>query len=309
MDVLSVEEKLISEFLKENYGISPSLEELRSYDDRNYLLKIDGKPACVLKLNPATDRTGLNAFLESQHKVMEILGELKECQFPSAVAGRNGKRINTFGEKYLASLLTWLEGKFLAEVPKNEKLLMDLGKFLGRIDKALEGYRDPVIEARHIPWDIRSFPDHQENLDHIADVSLKKLVHYYIVQYRLVVLPRENVLRKSIIHNDANDWNVLSEGNRIRGIIDFGDLSYTFTVNELAIAATYMAMEFNDPVEGILPLISGYHRVFPLTETEIGVLYYLIAARLGISLVMSNLSKVRDPETTTPGSMRKEPGR
>jgi ethanolamine-phosphate phospho-lyase len=294
-------EKNITEFLKHNYNISPALKVLRSYDDLNYLVSIDGKAAYVLKLNQETEQKDQKAFLESQHVLMGILAHLQDYQFPEAVADKYGNRVNGFGDQYHASLLTYIPGKFLAEVPKKEELLMDFGKFLGRIDKILAGYRDPAIEYRHIPWDIRSFPEHQKKLEYLPDASLKKLIHYFIVQYRHEVLPREHELRKSIIHNDANDWNVLVEGNRIHGIIDFGDLSYTFTVNELAIAATYIAMEFNDPLEGILPLVSGYHREFPLIETELSVLYYLIVSRLGISLIMSNQSKMNDPQNTYTG--------
>ncbi len=55
---------------------------------------------------------------------------------------------------------------------------------------------------------------------------------------------RENVepfiedLRKSVIHGDANDWNVLCKNGEVSGIIDFGDMCFSPLINELAIAVT-----------------------------------------------------------------------
>ncbi|MBR9998952.1 MAG: aminotransferase class III-fold pyridoxal phosphate-dependent enzyme [Cyclobacteriaceae bacterium] len=285
-------EKKIIEFLQAKYGFDATLEELRGYDDLNYLLTIDGKAAYVLKLSRDISQ---RSFLESQHKIINILAHLNDFQFPRVIPDKTGNHITSFEEIFTARILTYIPGEFIAEVPKNDELSMNFGKFLGRVDSTLLGHRNPVIESRHNPWDIRTFPELRNKLDQLQDAGLKKLIHYFIIQYEMYIGSCRGDIRKSVIHNDANDWNVLVEGNNIRGLIDFGDLAYTYTVNELAIAATYMAMDRQDPVSGILPLIQGYHQAFPLNETEISMLYYLIAARLGISLIMSDLSEQQDP--------------
>jgi 4-aminobutyrate aminotransferase-like enzyme/Ser/Thr protein kinase RdoA (MazF antagonist) len=283
----------IIEFLKATYGIEARLSELEGYDDLNYLLRTDQDTAYVLKLSQEKNHGSL---LEAQYKILRILGPLKEYQFPQAILDRNGNYFNSFENKYIARLLTYIPGKFIAEIPRNTELLRDFGRFLGTLDQTLLDHHDPVVESRHLPWDILTFPEFKNKLKYLQDANLKKLVHYFIMQYDQMVMPLFPELRKSVIHNDANDWNVLAEGNRILGIIDFGDVVYTHTINELAIACTYMAMDSQDPIDQIMPMVSGYHQNLPLNETEISVLYYLIAARLGISLIMANLSKSQDPE-------------
>ena len=94
-------------------------------------------------------------------------------------------------------------------------------------------------------------------------------------------------LRHAYIHNDANDYNVLITGGKVSGIIDFGDIIYTALINNLAIACTYAMLHTKDPLHVASLIVKGYHQKYPLTEQEIGLLYYCIAARLCISVTQS----------------------
>ena len=56
-------------------------------------------------------------------------------------------------------------------------------------------------------------------------------------------LPR---LRHGVIHNDANDHNVLVDDDGAggsRGLLDLGDAVWSVVVNELAVAAAYAALD------------------------------------------------------------------
>ncbi len=288
----------IINFLQNTYDIQAIPQELEGYDDLNYQLLIGQNVAYILKISRGMNQVDL---LKAQYKIFGSLSNIKEYQFPQFVLDRKGNFYNPFETDSLARVLTYIPGKFIAETPKNPELMENFGKFLGIMDQTLINHHDPYIISRHLPWDIQTFPEFHNKLSFLKNPGLKKLVHYFILQYNQVVLPLHLLLRKSVIHNDANDWNVLVEGNHILGIIDFGDVAYTHTINELAIACTYMAMDSPEPIEKILPLIKGYHQVLPLAEEEITVLYYLIAARLGISLIMANLAKRQDPENTYTG--------
>lgn len=61
------------------------------------------------------------------------------------------------------------------------------------------------------------------------------------------VVPCLDTLPHSIIHNDANDHNVLAaaDGASVGGIIDFGDSVYTATVFELSVTIAYGACLVN----------------------------------------------------------------
>jgi len=120
----------------------------------------------------------------------------------------------------------------------------------------------------------------------------------FFLQYEENVIPALPFLRRQVIHNDANEWNVLTKNNRISGIIDFGDFTYSFLINELAIAITYGCYDKEDPLVWAAFILKSYHEKLPLTEKELGVLYYLISARLIISVRQSAHSKKTNPENT-----------
>ena len=90
-------------------------------------------------------------------------------------------------------------------------------------------------------------------------------------------MPVLSQLRKSIIHNDANDYNVLVGENdpfqrKAIGVIDFGDTLFAPTVCELAVGIAYAMMDKVDPLTAATQVITGYHEAFPLTEQEVEVL-------------------------------------
>ena len=54
-------------------------------------------------------------------------------------------------------------------------------------------------------------------------------------------------------------------------------------------------MNQNDPLDAALPIISGYHSMYPLQEDEIQHLYNVIAMKLVISVTKSAINKTKEP--------------
>jgi len=118
------------------------------------------------------------------------------------------------------------------------------------------------------------------------------LQNTFFLQFETGILPLLPKLRKSVIHNDANDHNILTEskgsnGAEISGIIDFGDMVHTYTICELAIACAYIMLGKADPLDSILDVVRGYHKTYPLQEGELEVLFYLICTRLCSSVTIA----------------------
>ena len=86
-----------------------------------------------------------------------------------------------------------------------------------------------------------------------------------------------------IIHNDANDTNLLIKGDSISGLIDFGDMIRSARICNLSVATAYACMKQPDPVSAAKSIASGYHRIQPLTPVEIELMPALIAGRLAVS--------------------------
>ena len=203
------------------------------------------------------------------------------------------------GSTRMMRLLTWIEGRCFAEVnPHSPDLLEKLGNFCGNLSAALDGYDHPAAH-RFLKWDPAQATWTEAHLEKIVDVEKRKTAHYFLQLFKNQAISN---LRKSVIYGDANDYNVLVQGDfehiHIPGVIDFGDTVYSQTINDLAIAAAYAAMHKPDPLTAIGHIVKGYHATFPLTESEAEALFPMIGARLLISVVSSAINLAENPENT-----------
>ena len=112
-------------------------------------------------------------------------------------------------------------------------------------------------------------------------------------------------LRKSVIHGDANDYNVLVDGNEVVGLIDFGDIVYSYTVGDLAIAVAYVVLGKADPRAAAAPVIEGYIREFPLNNAELDALWTLVRLRLCMSVSIATFQQEQQPDNEYLGVSQK----
>jgi Ser/Thr protein kinase RdoA (MazF antagonist) len=276
--------------LADGWSISGELRTLPSERDRNFAIVVGGVPRFVLKLSNATEDP---AFLDLQHRAMERLAAAGvPCQLP--VPNRHGGEVvdaGTPSATLLARVLTWLPGRPLGTVPHGDRppaLLEDLGRVMGRTAAALQGFDHPAAH-RDFQWSA------EQDLDVVAahapavtDPRRADLLGRW--QGRLGSLAdRFEDLRHGVIHNDANDHNVLvaDDGVGISGLLDLGDAVWSVVVNELAVAAAYAALDASDPFAVIARVRTGFEEVLPLTAEESAVLPDLIALRLATSVSLS----------------------
>jgi ethanolamine-phosphate phospho-lyase len=289
----------IKKFLISRYGLAFRIRKLAGHVDTNYLLSENNVPKFVLKLSK--DLT-IRPFLEAQHLIFEQLKVVENYAFPQVMADKDGKSISIFtdddGSQYLARVLKYLPGKFLAESTKSDTLLKGFGSFLATMDQLLLHDHPLEIVSRHYEWDLQHFLEYADYLEYITDPAKRKIIEYFLLQFRENIQLFGHRFRKSIIHNDANDWNILSNEDKILGAIDFGDMVYSYTVNELAVGATYLALDTANPLERVSKILEGYHYHLPLEEIEVESIYYLIAARLCMSACQSARLKLVDPQNT-----------
>jgi Ser/Thr protein kinase RdoA (MazF antagonist) len=100
------------------------------------------------------------------------------------------------------------------------------------------------------------------------------------------------------VHNDLNPHNVVVDPEThaiVAGIIDFGDLTCTARVNDLAITAAYQVADDDDPLAPACEMIAAYHAVLPLEPAEFSVLFDLIATRMAMTIVISSWRAARYP--------------
>ncbi|QQS46986.1 MAG: aminotransferase class III-fold pyridoxal phosphate-dependent enzyme [Acidobacteriota bacterium] len=287
---------------EELYGIRAAAEPLPSERDRNFRLTTEAGESFVLRISNHEEP---REILVLQNHVLEHLAaEAPSVTVQRLIPAIDGRLMveatGSDDRRHAVRLLSWLPGNVLAEsLPHSTELMTDLGAALGEIDRALLDFDDPAAD-RFFKWDLRHPHWIRDLLDHIAQPESRALVERHLDKFESSVEPGLSSLRRSVIHADANDYNVLvgtQNGKRtITGIIDFGDLIRTSTVCEPAIAAAYTMLDKPDPIEIAAALVGGYHRRLPLDEQEIEVLFPLILMRLCVSVANSAFQQKEHPD-------------
>lgn len=265
------------------YGIAATARALPSERDQNFLLTTSDGAQFVLKIANALEERPL---LEAQQQVLTHLsGQVSFC--PQLVPARTGATLleiqSPTGTPHLARLVTWLPGLPLGKVKYHSpELLQNLGHSLGQLDRALADFDHPALH-RDFHWDIaKAHGIVEATAPTLADDDLRRLVLQCQEEFVRDVVPRLPQLRRGIIHNDANDYNVIVDRatQRISGLIDFGDLVHSFVIAELAIAIAYTILDKDDPLAIAAQLVKGYTAEFALTDDELAVLFSFVKMRL-----------------------------
>lgn len=289
--------RLMESLLLAHYGIkNATLQKLEGYISTNY--KVDSSNGTfVLKVYPIEAKEEILAETAMIQKLDHL--DFNSVSHPvKNIEGDTITQAEINGQLQLFRLLTFVEGKFLAESPHTSELFESFGRFIAKIDQSLIGFKSSGIEARRLDWDLQHINNCRAFKQHILDPTDRKIVDHFFLQWDEHVYPKLSDLRKSIIHNDANDWNILVKENQVTGIIDFGDAVYTALINEIAIAITYAIFEKEDPIHWAKPIIKGYTQTLPLLKEELDLLYYLIAGRLITSVCKSANEKRLNPDNS-----------
>lgn len=271
------------------FGIQASAHELPSERDRNFLLTGRGGEKFVLKIANVHEKL---AVLEAQNAMMTHLVE-KGVEFcPRVVPAVSGGQIVSVRD-HLVRMLTYLPGEPLATVKvQSTELLYDLGRKLGQLSHVLMGFDHPAAH-REFYWDLaRAVQIIDDFGPRINTDWLRELVSDYRRNLSLSVAK----LRKSVIHGDANDYNVLVDRDRVVGLLDFGDMVYSYTAGELAIAIAYVVLGKTEPRVIAEPVIEGYEQEFPLTKDEREALWTLVKLRLCMSVCIAAHQQQQQPE-------------
>ncbi len=260
-----------------------SFQKLEGYDIINFKITDQNGKKYVLKQY----RDNKMDLVEAESKFTNELYQKMEIEIPEVIS--KGKKVLFQQEDgSYTRVLDYLEGQFLSEVDLTEGLLVHFGEIMAQLHEHSLSFSLPAIEKRELEWDLRFYHLNRPKIQHIEKQEDKDLVEQYFELYQSKVEPLDSMLPKGIIHNDLNSGNVLACDDRISGIIDFGDVAYTNTINDIAIAMSYLIM-INDDVEFTYrQVISGYSKFRELKKVELEVLPYLIPVRLAISVSNSS---------------------
>jgi 4-aminobutyrate aminotransferase-like enzyme/Ser/Thr protein kinase RdoA (MazF antagonist) len=297
-----VPDAVAREILAMHWAISGTLRPLPGERERNFHVYTPDDREFTLKIaSSAEDR----AAIDLQVAALEFLAtRLPAGRVPELVPAGDGNRVVSHtidGEEHTARLLTWLPGGPLAEVsPHSPTLLRGIGETLGEVANALTSFRHPAAE-RSLKWDLGKADWIAEHVGRVRDRVQRERVERILANYVNDVRPTLEATHRQVVHNDANDYNLLVDrGNDgalvVSGLIDFGDLLESHPACDVAIAVAYAMMQKPDPVSAATYVVAGYHQALPLTDAEISLLFPLAQMRLAVSLVNSALQADASPE-------------
>jgi len=279
----------------ELYGLDASASHLPSERDQNFLLTTATGDRYVLKVANAAEN---RAMLEAQNAAMEhVAGRAELC--PRVVPTLVGETIVTASGRALVRVVTYLAGTPLAEAgARTPALLESLGRAVGRLDAALADFDHPGIH-RDFHWDLANAARViGEYLPLVRDDGDCQLVQRVSASALQGVEPHRTAFRRSAVHHDANDWNVLvSTGNReVVGIIDFGDMVFSWTVADPAVAIAYGVLDAENPLAAAAAIVRGYHAEHPLRDEELAAVFPLACLRLCMSACIAARQQQQRPD-------------
>ena len=300
MDLLThaprIEIDLAEEVLNSSYGIRGLLSTLPSERDQNFLVSTTAGKKLVMKIvNAAEDRD----LTDAQNKAL-IHASSRLAFTPQLVATIDGASMSEVQAEtgtHHVRVVTYLEGVPLAQVKlKTTPLLNDIGKKLGAFDKVFEEFNHNAFH-RDFHWDIangvRVVSDY---LSLVQDRELRQSISSFVDEFQVNFCLVSQELRKSIIHADANDHNVIIRDERVVGLIDFGDMIFSYTVADPAIAIAYLILDHSDPLSVAVDVLTGYFTENSLNKAEVELVWDLALLRLCMSVCLAERQERAKPD-------------
>ncbi|HEY4634301.1 MAG TPA: aminotransferase class III-fold pyridoxal phosphate-dependent enzyme [Candidatus Limnocylindrales bacterium] len=164
------------------------------------------------------------------------------------------------------------------------------GEMAARLGRALRGFFHPAA-SRTMLWDVQHASRTRSMLGAIRDPARRALVERVLDRFDAVVAPALPSLRAQVVHGDLTTDNALTDAHgRITGIVDFGDMSHSALVIDIASLLDSLLNDRGpDELFRVARLVlDGYQRVTPLEPLELRLLGELVATRAGVTIAISS---------------------
>ncbi len=282
----------LSALVATHWGRTGTLHPLTSERDQNHRLDT-GTASYTLKLANPAEPAPLTQF--QTEALLHTASQTPNLPTPRVIPTRDGHHILQTPDGALR-LLSWLPGIPLAHLPRTPDLAASIGTALGQLDATLTHFHHPAAD-HHLLWDIRNTPDLAPLTDALPD-DLKPRITTFLAHFGTHIAPTLTQLPRQVIHGDFNPHNLLADPGQpttLTGILDFGDMTLSHRICDLAVAASYL-IDPTEPAALLIPLTTAYTRANPLTAQELQLLPDLIRARLVTTLTISAWRAARYPE-------------
>jgi 4-aminobutyrate aminotransferase-like enzyme/aminoglycoside phosphotransferase (APT) family kinase protein len=281
--------------------------DLGSERDRTFALVDDaGAWLAILKVsNAAEDPHTLDMESEVVQHIAAVDPDLPVAAPRAVPADPDGPRRVTWrheGRDHWCRLYDVMPGHGRHD-PRllDDRALVAWGATTARLGRAMRGFVHPRAE-RTMPWDVQHALSVRPMLGSITSDGARAAVDAVLDRFAEVVVPRWPSLRAQVVHGDVTSDNALvDDDGLISGIVDFGDMSHTALLTDVASMLDSMcgAREPDEMFRVARLLLDGYQRITPLEPLELDIVGELWAARAAIGVAIASWRAAEGLEDAT----------
>ena len=288
-----------AELLATHYALRKAVRSLGSQQDCNFTVIEEGVPVAVLKIaNPAFTEPELAAQDVAAERIARAEPTLRVAAPLDTVDGRKYAVAAADSTAGQIRLLPFLTGGTLNERGHlAPPAIAALGDLAGRVSRALAGFEHPGLD-RILQWDLRYGNRVVDQL--LSQVSAQRAeigATASAAWDQISALADE--LPTQAVHLDLTDANVIvGPSGAPDGVIDFGDLTRSWAVSEIAITLCSVLGHPGNDATSILPGIRAFHAVRPLSTAEATALWPLLVLRTAVLIVSSAQQAALDPDNS-----------
>ena len=285
--------------LRAQWGLDAELSPLGSQQDQNFLARVGGEPIGVVKItNPAFTAAELAAQEAAADRIASATPALRIATTTTDAAGRPRSIVADTSEGPRSiRIIEYLGGGTLTgDAYLSPAVVARLGELAARTSLALADFDHDGLD-RVLQWD----PRHADRVvallaPHHPDAAKRRQVTDAATAAWAELAAVASALPLQAVHLDLTDDNVVcttEHGTRMPdGIIDFGDVTRSWAVAELAITITSVLHHAGAEPASVLPAIRAFHELRPLSPEEVAAIWPIVVLR-GAVLVVSGEHQVQ----------------
>lgn len=288
---------------REHYGLAPRATRLTGERDENFRLTTADGAQYVLKIANPAENPAETDFQTAALLHIEKTDPALPC--PRVLRDRSGgthvRFVDQAGTGRTGRVLTFLPGRLLGAATRSRRQRAACGRIGARLSLALRGFGHAAAQ-RTIVWDVRHTGHMRRLLEDLPGFPFRPAAAGLLARLTPRIESQLPGLRQQIVHNDLNPLNILvdpADQDRVTGVIDFGDMTHTALIADVAVTAAELippdCTDAGEARESVLDVVSAYHEGVPLLAAELALLGALTAARLLMTLVIHEWHVQRNP--------------
>ncbi|MDA7965332.1 phosphotransferase [Ruegeria sp.] len=271
--------------LRDHYGMDGALKRFDTEKDDTFRVTTPDGKRFVLKIANPTEpfdevdfQNGILRHVAVRDAALPV---------PRLVPDTSGNDMfaitDVDGSKRFVRVLSFIDGTPLCETDSNPEERVQIGRMLGRLRLATEGFSHPG-ENRQYGWDVQHLLTLEHLLDDVDDPDQRTALAAGLERFRRIE-PALRRQRQQVLHNDFSKSNIIvnhDDPDFVKGIIDFGDSVKTAIAVDVSTACLNQLPEtpHDDLFWRARDIVEGYLQITELTGEELTLIPHLTMGRI-----------------------------